>query len=261
MTGLWQRLSNFTKIFRKEADFTVACEIIFEGDSDLHHITIVEENGCRTMYFGQSAEEAETSINIQNPDLPIFEYPGMMLASLPLLPQGHRIAMLGLGGGYLPNVFQKYLPQHQLTVVEVDHLVAELAQIYFGFSPSPAVKLVVDDGRKFLEAQPENSFDQIWLDAFSGNYVPHHLSGCDFLTLCLKRLSPGGLLVQNLHQSRPETFSRQLRHTYKVFNRTMGLDGQRCGNAIIIAQEAKDDGPHNFGSERQLVKAAKEFGR
>ncbi|MDR1920247.1 MAG: fused MFS/spermidine synthase [Candidatus Adiutrix sp.] len=261
MSGLIGKLTDFVRGFgpNGQAFSSLRAEVIFEGDSEFHHIIIMEENGRRTMFFGPAGEEAETSVDLRNPDQAVFEYPGMMLAALPLMPQGRRIAMLGLGGGYLPRLFRRYLPQYFLTVVEVDLMVAELAETYFGFSPGDNVRLVVSDGRDFLEAQKPGAFDQIWLDAFSGDYVPSRLSGPDFLELCLSRLAPGGLLAQNLHQSRPAAFSRQLDHTRAVFGDFMGLSGVRCGNAIIVARApGAETGPP--WKPAALSRAAKDFG-
>jgi len=236
-------------------------EVVFEGDSRHHHITIRDEDGRRTMYFGEDGDEAETSIDCRQPDRAVFEYPGMMLAALPLHPAGRKIVMLGLGGGYLPGLFRDHLPDYHLTVVEVDLMVAELARTYFGFTTGSNIHLVIGDGRDYLERQPSASLDQIWLDAFSGNYVPPQLSGLDFLELCRDRLAPGGLLVQNLHQSRPWTFQNQLKTTEAALGGGyLALSGRRCGNAIIISRVG--GGPERPAWKKAaLEEAAKKFGR
>lgn len=237
-------------------------EVVFEGDSQYHHIIIRDEDGLRTMYFGAEGDEAETSINFRQPEKAVFEYPGMMLAALPLNPGGRKIVMLGLGGGYLPGLFRDHLPEYHLTVVELDLLVAELARTYFGFNTGPNVDLVIGDGRDYLERQPLASLDQIWLDAFSGDSVPPQLSGLDFLNLCRERLTPGGLVVQNLHQSRPWTFQNQLKTTAVVFgDNYLALSGRRCGNAIVISRGAGGPEGPAWKKKGALEEAAKKFGR
>lgn len=234
--------------------------IVFEGDSKHHHIIIREEGQCRTMYFGPFGDEAETSVNICNPSQAVFEYPGMMLGALPLHPEGKRVLMIGLGGGFLPEIFRRHLPEYKLTVVEIDLMVAELAQTYFGFVPEENVRLVIGDGRDFIEKQAEESLDQIWLDAFSGNYVPLQLSGLTFLEICRSRLAPGGLLVQNLHQSRPRAFQDQLKTTEAVFGEFLAFDGRRCGNAIVVSKKPGGR-PGPAWKKSVLEEAAKSFGR
>lgn len=189
------------------------------------------------MYFGLQSLEAETSIIPTNKNQSVFDYPGMMLAALTLCPQGRKVLMLGLGGGVLPSLFQKFLPQYSLTVVEIDFLVCELAQTFFGFNPGGNVELVVDDGRHYLENLPDNSYDQIWLDAFSGDYVPKNLMGKIFLELCQDKLTPNGILVQNLHQSRTTIFQNQLRTTFEVFPEIFAFEGRTSANAVVISQK------------------------
>ncbi|UQZ89922.1 hypothetical protein C4J81_12155 [Deltaproteobacteria bacterium Smac51] len=259
MSKLTERLNGLLDIFKTDDPIFSDDMVLYEGDSEHHHIVIREEYGQRTMYFGPCGEEAETSIDIANPDRGVFEYPGMMLAALPLHPEGKRIAMLGLGGGYMPRLFSRHLPDYHLTVVELDILVVELAQTYFGFTPGSNVELVVGDGRDFIERQPPESFDQIWLDAFSGDYVPPQLSGLDFLNLCKRRLTPGGLLVQNLHQNRPNQFQRQLKTTQAAFGSFMALDGRYCGNAIVVAKVPGGPAGPEWKTD-ELIKAAKKYG-
>jgi spermidine synthase len=234
---------------------------VFEGVSPFHHILIRDEGPLRTMYFtGPEGVEAETAIDRQDPGRAVFEYPGLMLTALALAP-GRRILLLGLGGGYLPGLFARFLPERELTVVEVDPLVAELAAAYFGFAPAPNVRLVLADGRDFLNDSDSAAFDQIWLDAFSGDYVPGALSGLAFLELCRDRLVPGGLLVQNLHRSRPLDFQNQLKTAEAAFGPFLALEGRRSGNAVLFSRRAGGR-PGDWPAWRpaELMAAMKKFG-
>jgi spermidine synthase len=232
---------------------------VFEGDSPFHHIIIRDEGLHRTMYFaGPEGEEAETAIHLQDPGRAVVEYPGLMLTARALAP-GRRILLLGLGGGYLPGLFARFLPERELTVVEMDPLVAELAGTYFGFTPGPNVRLVLANGRDFLAGQGPAAFDQIWLDAFSGDYVPIELSGRAFLNLCRDRLVPGGLLSQNLHRSRPSAFQDQLKTTLEVFGSFLALEGQRCGNAVVMARRGEKEA-RTAWRPAELMAAVKKIG-
>ena len=233
---------------------------VFEGESPFHRIIIRDEGPHRTMYFsGPDGEEAETAIHRQDPNQAVFEYPGLMLTALALAP-ARRILLLGLGGGCLPGLFTRFLPERELTVVEVDPLVAELADTYFGFTPGPNIRLVLADGRDFIAASEPAAFDQIWLDAFSGDYVPDHLSGLAFLKLCRDRLVPGGLLAQNLHQSRPWAFQNQLKTTEAAFGSFFALKGRRCGNAVVLARRPEQPGDKPAWRSAELMAAVKNFG-
>jgi spermidine synthase len=233
-------------------------EIIFSGESQFTHITIIEMGGIRTMCMGKNAEEAETSISLRNPEEPIFEYPGLFFLSLALRPLARRVVMLGLGGGFIPRLCQRHLPEHQLTVVEIDPLVVDLASVYFGFSPGANVEVVTSDGLAYLALLPPRSVDILWLDAFNGDYIPNHLSTKQFLSLTRSVLHEDGLLVQNLHQSRWSAYLRQLALTQAIFEEPPLLfSGVRCANTIAICP----NGPKSIARlPKELALAARAFG-
>ncbi|MDR2443838.1 MAG: fused MFS/spermidine synthase, partial [Deltaproteobacteria bacterium] len=232
--------------------------IVFEGDSAYNHITVMDNNGIRTMFLGQNADEAETSINIANPESAVFEYPGMMLAALALA-KNREILMLGLGGGFIPNIFKKHLPNHNLTVVELDPLVAEIAETYFWFKAEKNIKLVIKEGLEFISGAPNNAYDQIWLDAYGGEHIPEHLTTLDFLAIVQLKLAPDGLLVQNLHQTAGEVYYRQLYQTQELFGAPPLLfGGIHCANTIAMSLNSETKTLPT--ADRELISAFEEFG-
>jgi spermidine synthase len=231
-------------------------EILFEGDSDYSHVVVSEIDGIRTMYMGPDGHEAETSISILNPEAPIFEYPGMLFLSLALRPKARRIVMVGLGGGYVPRLCQNYLPNHRLTVVEIDPLVVELACVYFGFSPGRNVDVEIADGLDYLDKLPPSSLDLLWLDAFNGMYIPPHLATVDFLRLTRRVLTEDGLLAQNLHQTMSDFYRTQLAQTAKIFDEpSLIFKGFRCANSIVISPNGPNPIPRKPYELREAVEA------
>ncbi|MDR1035482.1 MAG: fused MFS/spermidine synthase [Deltaproteobacteria bacterium] len=234
--------------------------IVFQGDSEHSRITVKDCGDLRTLYMGEGARESETSISLSNPLSAIFEYPGMMLLSLAVSPFNSEITMLGLGGGFIPRLFQAYLPQRKLTVAEVDPLVCEVASTYFSFSPGGNVTVEVADGAEHLISMPPDGTDQIWLDAFNGNYIPPHMATDGFLELCRSRLRPGGLLVQNLHQNRMDCYRAQLRRTMEIFGGPpLAFAGKRSANSVLISSR-QDDEPWTPPGAKAVTRLAREFG-
>ncbi|MDR2353852.1 MAG: fused MFS/spermidine synthase [Deltaproteobacteria bacterium] len=209
--------------------------LIFEAYTPYSHIMVQDNGDLRTLYFGNEDMEAETSISLSNPLSPIFEYPGMMLLALTMSMQNYHILMLGLGGGFIPRLFQEFLPDHILTVVEVDPVVAQVAEDFFFFKPGKNVELVIADGLEYIASSPIGAFDQIWLDAFNGNYIPLHLTTKDFLEICRLHLHQDGLLIQNLHENRKKDFWEQFNLTSDLFSRVpLIFRGTRTANMIAI---------------------------
>ena len=117
---------------------------------------------------------------------------GRVFASLPQAPR--RIGVLGLGAGVIAayarrgDVFRFY---------EIDPQVAAVAMSEFTFlRDSPAqVEIVLGDGRQSLEREPEQRFDLLALDAFSGDSIPMHLLTREAMATYVRHLKPEGVIV------------------------------------------------------------------
>jgi spermidine synthase len=81
--------------------------------------------------------------------------------------------------------------------VEIDPVVVRLARRWMGFSRAGAVKLHLEDGRRFIE-RDRSRWDLILLDAYDGEDYPAHLGTREFFELASSRLTAMGVLVANL---------------------------------------------------------------
>lgn len=117
---------------------------------------------------------------------------GRVFASLP--DASRRVGVVGLGAGVIAayarrgDVFRFY---------EIDPQVAAVAMAEFTFlRDSPAqVDIVLGDGRLSLEREPDQQFDLIALDAFSGDSIPMHLLTRQAMATYVRRLKPDGVIV------------------------------------------------------------------
>ena len=210
-------------------------KVLFEGDSDYAHILVTEYNGKRILAFGPSGEEHETACNLLDPDEPLFEYPCLLSTALALKPDSTDILLIGLGGGYLPAIFQRHRPDIRLTVVELDPLVVRLAEDFFYFSSGGSVEVIVAEGRDFLQ-KTTRRYDQIWVDAYDGTYIPAPLTTIEFLDLCRDRLKTHGVLAQNVHAENPLYMAHQATFT-EAFDYFYLVRGTRGGNAALLGQK------------------------
>jgi spermidine synthase len=210
-------------------------QILYEGDSIYHHITIRQDGEERCMIFGRQRDLRQTCIDLSKPDTSIFEYSSMMFAGFLFRPDAKKVCLIGLGGGYIPTVFRMHLPQVQLQTVEVDPLVENLAKQYFSFAVSPGQTLVIDDGRQFLKKSREH-YDQIWLDAFNSDYIPAHMTTKEFLQLAKSRLNEGGIVIQNLFCGN-NLYDAQIATFQAVFAKVFVFEGQKSGSCIIVASD------------------------
>jgi spermidine synthase len=210
-------------------------QTVYEGDSIYHHITIRQDGMERCMIFGRQRDLRQTCLDLEKPDVSLFEYTSMMFAGFLFRPDAKKVCLIGLGGGYIPTVFRMHLPQVQLQTVEVDPMVEKLAKQYFGFSVPAGQTLAIDDGRQFLKRSRE-SYDQIWLDAFNSDYIPAHMTTKEFLTLAKSRLTKGGIIIQNLFCGN-NLYDAQIATFRTVFAKIFVFEGKRSGSCIIVASD------------------------
>lgn len=105
-----------------------------------------------------------------------------------------RVLLIGLGGGAVARSLQRHAGGAIVVdVVEIDPLVAELAQRYFDYRPGPG-ELAIEDGRRFLNTT-ERRYDAIVLDAYTSEALLHHLLSREAFETMRERLTPGGAVV------------------------------------------------------------------
>jgi len=117
---------------------------------------------------------------------------GRVFASLPDVPR--RAGIVGLGAGVIAayarrgDVFRFY---------EIDPQVAAVAMAEFSFlRASPAqIDIVLGDGRLSLEREPNQEFDVLALDAFSGDSIPMHLLTRQAMATYIRHLKSDGVIV------------------------------------------------------------------
>jgi spermidine synthase len=107
------------------------------------------------------------------------------------------ILEIGLGGGRTASYLHDFLPQSNVTCVELDPGVIALAQQYFGVVQGPRLRLIRQDGRIYA-ARSRQRYDIIMVDAYQGTLVPFHLVTREFFTILKRRLNSGGAIVQNI---------------------------------------------------------------
>ncbi|MDH3206890.1 MAG: fused MFS/spermidine synthase [Gemmatimonadota bacterium] len=111
-------------------------------------------------------------------------------------------SMLVLGGAALtlPVAFQHRRPELQITVVEIDPVVTDLARRYFAYGDRsyPDIEIVHEDARVYLRSSQER-FDFVYLDVFDHLLtVPWTLVTSEALSDMAARLGPNGLFVANV---------------------------------------------------------------
>jgi spermidine synthase len=133
-----------------------------------------------------------------------------------------RVLILGLGGGSIIQVVNKYWPDARITAVDIDSVMIELGKKYLKLDEKK-VKVVISDAYKFLTVHRSLStdhFDLICVDLYVGDKYPDKFNGDDFLKLISSALNPSGIAVINrlyYGEKRPESvkFGTKLEKFFK----------------------------------------------
>ncbi|MFO0232466.1 MAG: spermidine synthase, partial [Burkholderiales bacterium] len=121
---------------------------------------------------------------------------GRVFRSLPE-DRPRKMGVLGLGIGTLA-VFGR--PGDEMRIYEINDQVLDLARSEFTYLSDSAAKIVpiLGDGRLMLEREPDQQFDVLAMDAFSGDSVPTHLVTVEAIRVYLRHMRPDGYLVFNI---------------------------------------------------------------
>lgn len=175
-----------------------AQNVVFERDSAFHHVVVRDEGTKRILYFDNAPQ---SQMDRDDPVSGGFEYTDFFHMAFLFNPDIKDVLFLGLGGGSAPKRFLYDYPQVRGDAVDVDPLVIEVAQKYFGVKPGPRLRLIEGDARVYVK-RTTKTYDLIILDAYTssryGSTIPHHLTTREFFREVARCLRPGGVIAYNV---------------------------------------------------------------
>ena len=122
---------------------------------------------ARTLAFvrDNGQEAFETQVDLDKPYELTITYVPFMFNNYLLEPKPKRVLIVGLGGGSMIHFLKRYDPEVKIDSVEIDPAVVEIAKKYFNVPDDDNVKLMAEDGLKYLEST-DAKYDVIYMDAF-----------------------------------------------------------------------------------------------
>jgi hypothetical protein len=111
--------------------------------------------------------------------------------------EGRQLGAVGLGVGTLAAYARS---GDRFRFYELDPRVVDLAEESFTFLKDAAgtVEIVIGDGRLSLEAEPDQGFDLLVLDAFTSDAIPVHLLTAEAFATYLRHLRPDGVIAVHI---------------------------------------------------------------
>jgi hypothetical protein len=166
-------------IWEEHPDDPTRCLRILMHGGTVHgwQYTRADRHGWATAYYGHASGM------------------GMALDRLPQRPR--RIGVVGLGVGTVAAYGRE---GDTIRFYEINPIVRDMARTYFTYlsdarAIGSEVDVVMGDARLSLEREPDQDYDLLVLDAFSGDTVPLHLLTTGAFETYLRHLNPHGVLA------------------------------------------------------------------
>ena len=163
-------------------------------DTRYHRLLVVEDGASRYLRFDSSFQ---SGMYLKRPFATRFSYSDYLQLGLAYNPSAKKILVIGLGGAAVQKRLWRDFRDVQVTTVELDPDVVDVAYRWFHLPHDARLPVVVDDGRRFLQRTDER-FDVIMVDAFYSDGVPFHMTTLEFAQLMRDRLTPGGVVATNV---------------------------------------------------------------
>jgi spermidine synthase len=217
--------------------------VVYRRDTLYHRITVEDFRGLRSLKFDAAVQ---STMSLRDPFEGALEYSDYFHMPFVFNPDIRRVLFIGLGGGSGPKRFLYDYPEMEVDVVELDPIVVQVAEEFFGVVKDPRLKIVVEDGRVFLN-RTNRRYDLIAVDAYHSNaygpYIPFHLVTREFFERARDRLNVGGILVYNVVGTVRGPDSTAVRSIYKtmsaVFPSICMFPVETSINVVIVATKAK----------------------
>ena len=105
-----------------------------------------------------------------------------------------RVGLIGLGAGTLAAYGR---PGDVFRFYDINPLVERIARHWFSYLRESAatIEIVPGDARVSLAREPNQQYDVLAVDAFSGDAIPVHLLTSQALDLYQRHLAPGGIIA------------------------------------------------------------------
>lgn len=185
----------------------------------------------------------QSYVDLDDPTYLDFEYVQAFADVVAALPPG-PLAVTHVGGGActLARYVAVTRPGSPQIVLEPDAGLTEVVRARLPLPRGHRIRIRPVDGRSGVAALRDASADLVVLDAFHGGRVPAELTTTEFLADVARVLRPEGVLLANVADGPPVTYSRRLAATVRgvlpdclVIAEPAVLKGRRYGNVVVAA--------------------------
>ncbi len=129
-----------------------------------------------------------------------------------------NILVLGLGGGSNTKLVSRLYPKSQITAIEIDPQMVQIANTFFSLDKVKNLKIVTADAIKYVQSLNSENYDLVLVDCFVGKNIPSNLQELSFIEKLHKHSTH--LLINRIwyNEYHPETvfFLRKMSQKFCV---------------------------------------------
>jgi len=208
-------------------------ERVVHYEETVHNIIRVEEQGSWRYLYLNYTEGAQTVMNTESLFTGSY-YDKFMVG--PMINDAKSALVLGVAGGTALHQLVETWPEIEVTGVDLDPAVLDVAREHFGLAGHDRIDLVAEDARWYL-ATNDRQWDMIVVDLYVTGHIPFFVTTREFFALVHERLSENGIMMMNILSPRPgdELIKPFVRTARTSFPSTFLIDR---GNYILLASKS-----------------------
>ena len=171
-------------------------DLTYEGESIYNYLQVRENE--KEVILSTNVMFGVQSVTRKDDKLTGMYYDYALAAPLMTEKEPDRLSVLVLGNGTGTYARQclRYFPKAEITAVEIDQSITDLAYRYFDMPDQ--INVTTYDGRAFLQADKEH-YDVIMVDAYQDISIPFQMASVEFFSLVHDHLRDGGVMVVNMN--------------------------------------------------------------
>jgi len=211
-------------------------------------VQVTEEKGYTSILnqFKSRFPSYQTSVRTDKKYISRFKfYPASLTLGLGYINNPKNVLLIGVAGGHMINYLNHFVPNINLTSIEIDQEMIEIATKYFGVKSD----IICSCGYNYLLEHQDDSIDVLMLDAFQSMNIPEVFTTDEFFQVIKRPLKNGVLSVNVVKSSNSESFVNKIQenfiYTDLFYNK---------GNLTVVAYNSKVDSINNLKAMQSKYK-------
>ncbi len=169
-------------------------DLTYEGESIYNYLQVKDD--AEKTVLSTNVMFGVQSMYMKQPGFTGMYYDYALAAPVMSGKKTPSVLILGMGTGTFATQCGYFFPGCDVSGVEIDGKITELAHTYFHLDEKTPVATY--DGRAYLNVD-KRKYDVIMVDAYQDITIPFQMSSVEFFTLVRDHLADGGVMVMNMN--------------------------------------------------------------